>query len=83
MVDYKTTTEILTSHKVQVQEYKNAIAQISNTKDVDGYLIYLKKMVLNFEGLNKISNRCKSIGFLHYLSLYLFICNYSTKSNYF
>ena len=48
MVDYKTTTEILTSHKVQVQEYKNAIAQISNTKDVDGYLIYLKENDIEF-----------------------------------
>ena len=48
VVDYKTTTEILTSHKVQVQEYKNAIAQISNTKDVDGYLIYLKENGIEF-----------------------------------
>lgn len=48
VVDYKTTTEILTSHKIQVEEYKNAITQISNTKDVEGYLVYLKENGIEF-----------------------------------
>ena len=43
IVDYKTTTEVLYSHKTQVEYYKKAVCEIFNTKSVYGYLIYLKE----------------------------------------
>ena len=43
IIDYKTTTEILASHKKQINSYKKAISKIFNTNDVDGYLFYLKE----------------------------------------
>jgi len=43
ILDYKTTTEILTSHKYQINEYKRAICKIFNTKEVIAYLVYLKE----------------------------------------
>lgn len=43
IVDYKTTTQVLSSHKTQVEYYKKAICEIFNTNNVDGYLIYLKE----------------------------------------
>ncbi len=48
IVDYKTTTEILASHKVQVSYYKKAICDIFNTKNVDTYLIYLNEEGIEF-----------------------------------
>lgn len=43
IIDYKTTSEILSSHKNQVNYYKKAISDIFNTKNVEAYLIYLRK----------------------------------------
>ncbi|WP_198305067.1 RecB-like helicase [Arcobacter vandammei] len=48
IVDYKTTTEILASHKVQVSYYKKAICEIFDTKNVSAYLIYLKEDSIKF-----------------------------------
>lgn len=48
VVDYKTTTQILSSHKTQVEYYKKAICEIFNTNKVDGYLIYLKANSVDF-----------------------------------
>ncbi|OCL92162.1 RecB-like helicase [Aliarcobacter thereius] len=43
IIDYKTTSEILSSHKNQVSYYKKAVEDIFNTKNVEAYLIYLKE----------------------------------------
>ena len=48
IVDYKTTTEVLYSHKTQVEHYKKAISEIFNIKNVDGYLVYLKEDSIEF-----------------------------------
>lgn len=42
IIDYKTTNEILDSHKKQVQFYEKALKDITK-KDVDTYLVYLKQ----------------------------------------
>lgn len=41
ILDYKTTTDILSEHKYQVNAYKNAISTIFSTKNVKGFLLYL------------------------------------------
>ena len=48
IVDYKTTTEFLSSHKTQIEYYKKAVCEIFNTKSVDGYLVYLKEHSVEF-----------------------------------
>ena len=48
IVDYKTTTEVLYSHKTQVEYYKKAVSEIFNIKNVDGYLVYLKEDSIEF-----------------------------------
>ena len=48
IVDYKTTTEVLYSHKTQVEYYKKAVSEIFNSKNVDGYLVYLKEDSIEF-----------------------------------
>ena len=48
IVDYKTTTEVLYSHKTQVEYYKKAVSEIFNIKNVDGYLVYLKEDSVEF-----------------------------------
>ncbi|MCT7463662.1 RecB-like helicase [Aliarcobacter cryaerophilus] len=48
IVDYKTTTEVLYSHKIQVEYYKKAVSEIFNIKNVDGYLVYLKEDSVEF-----------------------------------
>src|SRR5574344_1960642 len=48
IVDYKTTTEVLSSHKTQVEYYKKVVCDIFKTKSVDGYLIYLKDDSVEF-----------------------------------
>lgn len=40
--DYKTTKDELAEHEIQVKTYKKAIEEISKTKDVFTYIIYLK-----------------------------------------
>lgn len=42
ILDYKTTTDILSEHKYQVKAYKNAISSIFQTNNVKGFLLYLK-----------------------------------------
>lgn len=41
--DYKTTQEESVEHIVQVSHYKKAISDIFGTKNVEGYLIYLRQ----------------------------------------
>ncbi|RLA84083.1 MAG: RecB-like helicase [Epsilonproteobacteria bacterium] len=41
VVDYKTTVEKSLSHIKQVQNYKNAIKDITNMKNIKGYVVYL------------------------------------------
>ncbi|MEA2018700.1 MAG: RecB-like helicase [Campylobacterota bacterium] len=41
VVDYKTTTEKSLSHIKQVQNYKNAIKDITNMQNIYGYIVYL------------------------------------------
>ncbi|AYJ79407.1 recombinase RecB [Aliarcobacter cryaerophilus ATCC 43158] len=48
IVDYKTTTEFLSSHKTQIEYYKKAVCEIFNTKSVEGYLVYLKEHSVEF-----------------------------------
>lgn len=48
IVDYKTTSEILSSHKTQVEYYKKAICDIFKTQNVSGYLVYLKENSIDF-----------------------------------
>ena len=44
VVDYKTTKEKSNSHINQVKFYKKAIANITKSKNIYGYVIYLKKL---------------------------------------
>jgi exodeoxyribonuclease V beta subunit len=48
IIDYKTTTEELSNHIIQVKHYKEAISQIYNTKNVEAYLLYLKDCNIKF-----------------------------------
>lgn len=43
IIDYKTTSDILSSHKIQVNYYKKAISDIFKTENVKAYLVYLKE----------------------------------------
>lgn len=43
IIDYKTTSDILSSHKIQVNYYKKAIIDIFKTENVKAYLVYLKE----------------------------------------
>ena len=43
IIDYKTTSDILSSHKLQVNYYKKAISDIFKTENVKAYLVYLKE----------------------------------------
>src|SRR5690606_2563106 len=40
IIDYKTTSDILSSHKIQVNYYKKAISDIFKTENVKAYLVY-------------------------------------------
>ena len=50
VIDYKTTKEKLPSHNKQVSFYKSAIANITSSKAIEGYVVYLQN-----EGIQIIS----------------------------
>jgi len=48
VIDYKTTTQKINQHVSQVDFYKQAVKQITNCKNIEGYIIYLHKDVVDF-----------------------------------
>ena len=48
VIDYKTTTQKINHHVAQVNFYKEAVKQIVDCENVEGYIVYLHKGVVDF-----------------------------------